>query len=116
MYYKEIQKFTTDVAKIANNLHESKENIQAIKEYLFFNDSFSPDCAIAQSWQRLMLGKDIKQHDYTLINHELYEMKLKKDNPKMGHLAAHTLASNRYDYQKEVEEYYAEFRKRKKKR
>lgn len=33
----------------------------------------------------------------------------------MGHLAAHTLASNRYDYQKEVEEYYAEFRKRKKK-
>lgn len=75
MYYKEIQKFTTDVAKIANNLHESKENIQAIKEYLFFNDSFSPDCAIAQSWQRLMLGKDIKQHDYTLINHELYEMK-----------------------------------------
>lgn len=46
-------------------------------------ERFEPDCAIAQSWQRLMIGKDIKKHDRTLIEHELLEMKIKEDMMKL---------------------------------
>ena len=90
MYYKEIRSFSTDVKKIAENLGKEESDIVKIKAYLFEDESlfdpdlktyrrFDPDCAIAQSWQRLMTGKDIKQHDRTLIEHELLEMKIKRE-------------------------------------
>lgn len=115
MYYKEIMSFSTDCKNIAKNISKKQEEIEDIKEYLFNNDKFKPDCAIAQSWQRLMQGKDIKQHDYTLIEHELYEMKLKKENPDITHQEAHKKASERFNYQKEVSEYYGGLNKYKKK-
>ena len=52
-----------------------------------------------------MLGKDIKPHDKTLIEHELLEMKIKKENPNMEHWKAHELASEKYDYPKEAMEF-----------
>ena len=78
MYYKEIRSFSTDAKKIAKNLGKEESDIAKIKAYLFEEKSlydpdlktyrrFDPDCAIAQSWQRLMTGKDIKPHDRTLI-------------------------------------------------
>ena len=122
MYYKEIRSFSTDIEKIADNLGKDKSDIRKIKEYLFENKSwynpeakeyerFKPDCAIAQSWQRLMNGKDIKKHDRTLIEHELLEMKIKEENPGIDHLEAHRLASVKYNYPKEVREYYGNIEK-----
>lgn len=122
MYYKEIRSFSTDIEKIANNLGKDKSDIRKIKEYLFENKSwynpeteeyerFKPDCAIAQSWQRLMNGKDIKKHDRTLIEHELLEMKIKEENQGIDHLEAHRLASAKYNYPKEVGEYYGNIEK-----
>ena len=55
-------------------------------------------------------------HDRTLINHELYEMELKSRNPGMPHDEAHALAAQKYNYQSESEAYYAEVRKRNKRR
>ena len=121
MYYREIRSFSTDCRKIAENTGIEESEIRKIKQYLFFEggyiDSytkefkhFMPDCAIAQSWQRLMLG-DIKKHDYTLINHELYEMKIKNENPNISHTDAHTLATRKYDYNREAEEYYGNLKK-----
>ena len=125
MYYKEIRSFSTDSKKIADNLGKDETDIRKIKAYLFEDDSlldtetgkyrrFDPDCAIAQSWQRLMAGKDIKQHDRTLIEHELLEMKIKKENPDMEHWKAHQIASEKYDYPKEAMEYYGDLEKHKK--
>lgn len=125
MYYKEIRSFSTDSKKIANNLGKDEADIRKIKAYLFEEDSlldtetgkyrrFDPDCAIAQSWQRLMIGKDIKQHDRTLIEHELLEMKIKKEKPDMEHWKAHQIASEKYDYPKEAMEYYGNLKKHKK--
>ncbi len=122
MYYKEIRSFSTDIERIANNLGKDKSDIRKIKEYLFENKSlynpetkeyerFKPDCAIAQSWQRLMNGKDIKKHDRTLIEHELLEMKIKEENQGIDHLEAHRLASAKYNYPKEVGEYYGNIEK-----
>ena len=125
MYYEEIRSFSTDAKKIANNLNKAEPDIRKIKAYLFEDDSyidsdtgkhrrFDPDCAIAQSWQRLMIGKDIKPHDKTLIEHELLEMKIKEENPTMEHWKAHEIASEKYDYPKEAIEYYGNLEKHKK--
>lgn len=125
MYYKEIRSFSTDAKKIAKNLGKEEADIEKIKAYLFEDESFfdpdlktyrrfDPDCAIAQSWQRLMTGKDIKPHDRTLIEHELLEMKIKRENPSMEHRKAHELATEKYDYPKEALEYYGNLEKHKK--
>ena len=125
MYYEEIRHFSTDSKKIADNLGKEESDIRKIKAYLFEDDSlidsdtgesrqFDPDCAIAQSWQRLMNGKDIKLHDKTLIEHELLEMKIKQENPGIDHVKAHELASEKYNYPKEELEYYGNLKKHKK--
>ncbi len=117
MYYEEIRHFSTDTVKIAENLGVDEADIRKIKEYLFENPSlyeedtgewrrFDTDCAIAQSWQRLMLGKDIKPHDRTLIYHELLEMEIKTKDPTLPHWKVHEMATEIYDYPKEVKEYY----------
>lgn len=122
LYYDEIRSFSTDAKRIAQNLGKNEEDIREIKAYLFEDKSlydpdtgewrrFDPDCAIAQSWQRLMTGKDIKPHDRTLIEHELYEMELKKRNPWMPHEEAHAQASKKYDYRKGAEDYYDSLKK-----
>lgn len=125
MYYKEVRSFSTDAKKIAENLGKEESDIAKIKAYLFEDESlfdsdlkayrrFDPDCAIAQSWQRLMTGKDIKPHDRTLIEHELLEMKIKRENPSMEHRKAHELATEKFDYPKEALEYYGNLEKHKK--
>ena len=127
MYYEEIRHFSTDYKKIANHLGKSEEDVKKVKAYLFEDKSlfdedineyrrFDPDCAIAQSWQRLMIGKDIKPHDKTLIEHELYEMRIKADNPSLSHLNAHEIATRKYDYQTEAGEYYGNLKKNKKRK
>ena len=127
MYYKEIRSFSTDTEKIAKNLGKSEDDIRKIKAYLFEDNSlydpdsdtwrrFDPDCAIAQSWQRFMVGKDIKPHDRTMIEHELLEMRIKKDNPSITHYEAHEMATEKYDYRKEAAEYYGNLEKHKKDR
>ena len=124
MYYEEIRHFSTDSKKIADNLGKEESDIRKIKAYLFEDDSlidqdtgesrqFDPDCAIAQSWKRLMTGKDIKPHDKTLIEHELLEMKIKQENPSIDHVKAHELASEKYNYPKEALEYYGNLKKHK---
>lgn len=124
MYYDEIRSFSTDAKKIAKNLGKEEPDIKKIKAYLFEDKSlydpdtksyrrFDPDCAIAQSWQRLMNGKDIKKHDRTLIEHELLEMRIKKENPGIEHLEAHRLAASKFNYSKEAGEYYGNLKKHK---
>ena len=116
-FYPEIRKRTTDTKTIARNTGKSESDIKRIKDYLFMDDSlfdedmgiwrrFDPDGAIAQSWQRLTDGKDIKKHDRTLIEHELYEMKIKAENPGISHNEAHAIAQEKYNYRKEMREYY----------
>lgn len=122
MYYKEIRSFSADTKKIVEYIGKREDDIRKIKAYLFEDNSlydsdsdtwrrFGPDCAIAQSWQRLMIGQDIKPHDRMLIEHELLEMQIKKDNPGIDHYEAHKLATEKYDYRKEAVEYYGSLEK-----
>ena len=121
-FYPEIRARKTDVNKIAKNTGFKRKDIQAIKDYLFMDDSqfdeqtgkwkqFDPDFAIAQSWQRLTEGKDIKPHDMTLLRHEIYEMQIKAENPGISHSEAHKMATAKFNYTKETYEYYDNLKK-----
>ena len=111
IFYNEVKFHTKDCEKISKVTGVPENYIRKIKNYLFYTDSFVPDCAIAQSWQRLENGKHIKPHDLTLIHHELYEMEIKRENPGTEHYVAHEIATKKYNYQKEVEDYYGKLDK-----
>ena len=113
LYYASIQKFSTDVEKIAKNTGFTPEQILAVKNYLFKDEHmldegikrFDPSFHIAQSWQRLAFDPaNIKPHDITLLNHELTEMKLVNEGHSMRE--AHDLAEAKYDYTLESDAYY----------
>lgn len=123
-YYKAIRnsKNRGDVKRISENTGYSIDIIQKIKEYLFLKEhdidgelkQFSPDFAIASSWQRLSSKnkKDIKEHDLILLKHEILEMEyISKgfDRDK-----AHILASYKYYYEKASDEYYNKLKGEKK--
>lgn len=121
-YYEAVRKMTTDTKKIARNTGNSVEDIQKIKDYVFFDihdlgdgrtDKFDSDFMMAQSWQRLIEGKDIQSHDFTLLKHELLEREYEYQG--ISHNEAHILASKKYNYSKEADDYHAEINKHKEK-
>lgn len=113
-YYESVRKMKTDVKNIAKHTGLHEEKIQEVKNFIFMEkhdlggsepEYFTPSYEMAQSWQRLIDGKDIKKHDLTLLHHEIME----KDLMNQGYSQdkAHILASEKYDYRKESDEYYA---------
>jgi hypothetical protein len=74
---------------------------------------FAPSYEMAQSWQRLIDGKNIQVHNLTLIKHEVMEKDLM--NAGLSQDEAHRLTSKTYNYSKESEEYYANLKANKKK-
>lgn len=119
-YYEFIRRIDTDVDKIVKHTGFDKAEILAIKKYLFIDSHdlgncvrrFDADYMIAQSWQRLFLGKGIMKHDMTLLLHESFERSLVESG--LSQNEAHIIASKKYNYQKEAEEYYAAIEKHKK--
>lgn len=120
-YYGLVRSMKTDVAKIAKTTGFTEETVQEIKNYLFIEEHdlgeksvrrFDADFMIAESWQRLIAGTP-KQHDLTLLRHEVMERKL----VKQGHTQdqAHILASRKFNYAKEAYEFYGEISKHYKK-
>lgn len=124
VFYASVRKRKTDHKRIAKNIGETEENILRVKNYLFIDNSlynealdvwmqFPPDCAIAHSWQRLIEGKDIKDHDIILIKHELYEMEIKRKSPEISHNEAHRQAEIKYNYSEGVAKYYGNLKRSK---
>ncbi len=121
-YYESVRKMKTDVSKIAKNTEFSEEDILQIKNHVFIEEHdlggdvterFYPSYAMAQSWQRLIDGKNIQKHDLTLLKHEKMESDLMRDGYSQG--AAHHITEKKYNYAKESREYYAKTSKHRKK-
>lgn len=117
-YYESVRKMKTDYKKIANNTDFSEEDVLQIKNHVFIEEHdlggdvperFYPNYAMSQSWQRLIDGKNIQNHDITLLKHE----KMESDLMKKGYSQekAHRLTEEKYNYAKESREYYAEVNK-----
>jgi hypothetical protein len=89
LFYEEVRKRTGDVEKIAANTGFSVEDIEKIKNHVFFNEydlgeseptRFDPSYDLALSWQRLTEGKSIQEMDLTLLHHELMEYRLMNED------------------------------------
>lgn len=119
-YYNSVRKMKTDYKKIAKNTGFDVDEIKRIKNYLFIDEHdlitgrkrLDPDYMIAESWRRLIEGKNIQPHDLTLLNHEILEYNLISSGLTQDQ--AHIQASKKYNYYKESEKYHAEINKRKK--
>jgi hypothetical protein len=78
--YNAIRNQADDVSAIARNIGWSEENVQQVKNHLFYNkhqlddriDLFDPNPDIADAWERLRRGEAISE-DIDLLKHELYE-------------------------------------------
>ena len=114
-YYEAVRHMTSDIDRIVANTEFSKDEISSVKNFIFIEkhdlgngmlEYFDPDYAMAQSWQRLIDGKNIQQHDITLIRHELMERELMLQGYSQE--KAHRITEEKYNYKKESEKYYAE--------
>lgn len=116
-YYGLVRSMKTDVANIAKNTGFSEDDISRIKSFIFLEkhslggidlEYFEPDFAMAQSWQRLIYG-NAKPHDFTLLHHEIIEKSLMDSG--LSQAEAHEIASQKHNYGKESDEYYASLKK-----
>lgn len=121
-YYESVRKMKTDVKRISQNTGYSEEFIQQIKNFIFIEEHdlgdngvrrFYADYKMAQTWQRLIDGKNIQPHDLILLQHEEMEISLMQRGYSQEE--AHKITSETYDYAKEAIKYYADIEKHKKK-
>ena len=121
-YYESVRKMKTDVKRISQNTGYSEKFIQQIKDFVFVEEHdlgdngirrFYADYKMAQTWQRLIVGKNIQKHDITFLKHEEMERKLMQQGYSQEE--AHNITSETYNYAKEAIKYYAEIEKHKKK-
>lgn len=120
-YYEELanRKPYTVINKIAKNGNISKKSAKNIYNHVFveshrFADGsthmFDPDYDMAESFRRILDGKDIKSHDIVLIKHENLELNLMKKY-NLVYEDAHNLAVRKYDYEKALDEFLKEVEK-----
>ena len=103
-YYESVRHMKTDCQRIANNTGFRIQDIQAIKRHVFIDKHelvngyarFSPDYYMAQSWQRLVDGRSIRNQDIVLLNHEFLELTLMKQG--LDPLTAHEITESVYNY------------------
>ena len=65
---------------------------------------FDQDYDMSESFRRILEGKNIKPHDITMLRHENLELNLMKKY-NMVHEDAHSLAEQKYNYKKELDEF-----------
>ncbi|MGO5814610.1 minor capsid protein, partial [Staphylococcus aureus] len=94
-----------EISKIAKNTNINKNTIQRVYEHIFENKyllesgfkQFDPDFYMAQSWQRLREGKNIKKMDIIMLKHEALEHYL-MNKYNLNYIEAHKLTEIKYNY------------------
>lgn len=114
-YYEQIRnrKPKYIIEKLAKNAGVSHKTAEAVykhifvEEHLFKNGEikrFDPDYDMAESFRRLLEGKNIKAHDLVMIKHERLELNLMK-RYNMVYEDAHKLTNSKHNYQKALAEF-----------
>lgn len=115
-YYEEMRNRdkATEVKAISTNSGLSIQEAEMVFNHVFedehlFSDGtkkrFAPDYYMQQSFMRIREGKNIEQHDRTLLYHELEEAKLMTANPRMTYEEAHEIVQKKYNYKAELRKY-----------
>lgn len=113
-YYEEVRNRdrSIEIESVSSHSGFSVDDVEAVFRHVFFEDHdladdrhrFAPDYEMAQSWQRLRDGRDVKAHDLTMLHHELEESKLMAQG--MPYVEAHDRVNDMgYNYQAEVAEW-----------
>ena len=108
MYYEELRNRKQDavINTIAQNTGMRKKAIETVYDHVFKNEHrfldgrierFVPDYEMAQSFQRLLEGVDIKEHDLVLLKHEWLESWLMKKY-NMVYEEAHAMTERKHNY------------------
>lgn len=114
--YEQIRRRKTDCLNIARNTGFSIEQVQIIKNYIFYDShkltygysQFYPCYEMAESWRRLSEknGINVQKHDVLLLYHELYEISLLISNSNYSQSHAHFEAEKKYNYSLESDRFY----------
>ncbi|AMG61045.1 phage head morphogenesis protein [Staphylococcus sp. HMSC068D08] len=107
MYYDSVKNRDKqiEIKTIAKNVNINENTIKRVYEHLFENKylldngikQFGPDFYMAQSWQRLREGKNIKRMDIIMLKHEALEHYL-MNKYNLSYKEAHKLAERKYNY------------------
>ncbi len=103
-YYGLVRSMTNDCRRIAQNTGYRKQDIERIKNHVFYEQheledglcTFDPDYEMAQSWQRLIEGVNIQKRDIVLLHHEFLESLYMAEGIKYDE--AHEKAQEIYNY------------------
>ena len=103
-YYGLVRSMTNDCNRIAQNTGYRKKDVERIKNHVFYDQhemedgwsTFDPDYEMAQSWQRLIEGKNIEERDIILLHHEFLESIYMADG--LNYDEAHEKAQKIYSY------------------
>lgn len=118
LYYEEMRNrkqgyIIKKMSKNANISENAAKDIYQhifIKEHIFQDGSvkrFDPDYHMAESFRRILEGKDIKPHDIVMLKHEKLELSLMKKY-NMVYEEAHSLAETKYSYNKALNDFLKE--------
>lgn len=118
LYYEEIRNRKSGyvINRISKNGNVSKETAKNIYEHVFINEHlfedgsvrrFDADYDMAESFRRILEGKNIKRHDIIMLNHENLELNLMKKY-NMVYEDAHELTDKKYNYKKALDEFLEE--------
>ena len=109
-YYGLVRSMKTDCTRIAKNTGFRVQDIERIKNHVFYEKheledgftTFDPDYEMGQSWQRLIEGSNIEKRDIVLLNHEFLESIYMADGLKYDE--AHEKAQEIYSYAEALRE------------
>lgn len=118
LYYEEMRnrKQGYIIKKMSKNANISENAAKDIYQHIFikehtFQDGsvkrFDPDYHMAESFRRILEGKDIKPHDIVMLKHEKLELGLMKKY-NMVYEEAHSLAETKYSYNKALNDFLKE--------
>jgi hypothetical protein len=116
LYYEEIRnrKIEPVSSAIAEHTDLSVDEAKTVINHVFneehlFEDGtlrrFDTSYDMAESFQRIIEGKNIQEHDIILLKHELMEANLMADDPSMVYETAHEIVQRKYNYSEALTEY-----------
>lgn len=113
-YYESVRKRNkeNEINVISKHSGFPKKEVEKAYNHIFINEydlgetvrRFDEDYDMAQSWQRLFEGKDIKEHDLVLLKHEAMEFDLMNEDG-LYYEEAHNIAEHKYNYSKALDDW-----------
>ncbi|MFC0275595.1 hypothetical protein ACFFH2_02615 [Enterococcus devriesei] len=110
--YESARNRKSDIRRVAKHSGMRKSDIKKVYRHMFINEydllsgkkRFDPDIDMAESWQRLFLGKNVQKHDIIMLRHELMESKL-MNKKGLSYRDAHKKVNETWNYENALDEY-----------